>query len=214
MTFVKGYIMNEETKRKISEAKKGRPSWNKGIRPSEETRRKRSESLKGKSHSVSVETRKKISETFKKLWQTPEFRERRITALQTRECKQKISTSQKKKYQNPEFRERMIKASLKGLLKRPTSLEKQMLAIIEKHSLPYRYTGDGSFLIGYKNPDFVNTDGQKICIEVANTFHHAEDYEEKRKEHFKKWGWDCIVFRGDKLDENEILKTLKTRQIR
>ena len=64
--------------------------------------------------------------------------------------------------------------------------------------------GDGRFLIGWKNPDFVNCNGEKICVEVANTFHHDENYPEKRKEHFKRWGWDCIVFRTNNLNENEV----------
>jgi group I intron endonuclease len=50
----------EETKRKISEAKKGKSSYNKGKRHSEETRKKLSEARKG--ITLSEETKKKISE--------------------------------------------------------------------------------------------------------------------------------------------------------
>jgi len=31
---------------------------------------------------------------------------------------------------------------------------------------------------------FININGEKICIEVGNTYHHKNDYEQKRKEHF------------------------------
>lgn len=41
-----GKVLSEETRRKLSEANKGRQSPNKGKHPSEETRRKRSEALK------------------------------------------------------------------------------------------------------------------------------------------------------------------------
>jgi len=41
--------MTEETKRKISEAKMGKPSWNKGVSCSEETKKKISETKKAKS---------------------------------------------------------------------------------------------------------------------------------------------------------------------
>ena len=57
---------SEETKRKISEANKGKPTWNKGIKTgscSEETRRKLSESQKGKK--FSEEHKRKMSEAHK-----------------------------------------------------------------------------------------------------------------------------------------------------
>ena len=80
----------DESKRKMSEAKKGRVSPRKGISLSEETRRKISESMKGKQHTNeskrkmceakkgennpffgqhhSEETRRKISEAAKRRW--------------------------------------------------------------------------------------------------------------------------------------------------
>ena len=160
---------------------------------------------KGKTHSE--ESKRKMSESMKLLYiNNPEKREIARNNL----IKSNKGKSWNKGKKEPlEQKEKRIKASLKGLFKRPTSLEKQMIEIINKHNLPYKYTGDGSFLIGYKNPDFVNINGEKICIEVANTFHHKEDYPEKRKEHFAKYGWECIVFRTNKLEENEVLKMVR-----
>lgn len=107
-----------------------------------------------------------------------------------------------------ENREKQISLILKGLLKRPTSLEKRMIQIIKKHNLPYKYVGDGSFLIGWKNPDFINTNGKKVAIEVANEFHHSKTYPRERKNYFKEYGWKAIVFHGDKLIEKNVLKIL------
>jgi len=218
--MINGKHLSEDHKKKLSDALKGRSlseitklkmsKSHMGKLPSEITRNKLSITNKGKHHST--ETKRKISEANKGKHsikgirlgiQNPFYGKCHIDTT-----KKTIALKKKVQWQNPEYREKVIKNSLKGLLKRPTSLEKQMLGIIQKHGLPYKYTGDGSFLIGYKNPDFVNTDGQKVCIEVANTFHHNEDYEEKRKEHFAKWGWHCIVFRTDKLDETEVLEKL------
>jgi hypothetical protein len=126
----------------------------------------------------------------------------------------KISISSKEKWKDPEYREKTIKAQLKGLFKRPTSLEKQMIEIIKRNNLPYKYCGDGSFMIGFKNPDFVNVNGQKICIEVANIFHHPDPYIEQRKKHFAKYGWKCIIFRQDKLDENDVLLGIENNEVR
>jgi hypothetical protein len=122
----------------------------------------------------------------------------------------------RKKYWNDkDWEEKRIKASLKGLLKRPTKLEQTFMKFIQKYNLPYRYVGDGSFLIGFKNPDFVNVNGKKICIEVANTIHHSKDYEKQRIGYFAKWGWKCLVFFVERendiwnLEEQDILNQIR-----
>lgn len=58
-----GYQCSEETRLKMSESMKGKPSWKKGIPCSEETKRKMSESKKGIHRSE--ETKIKISESMK-----------------------------------------------------------------------------------------------------------------------------------------------------
>ncbi len=68
-----------------------------------------------------------------------------------------------------------------------------MIEFLKKFNLPFVYTGNGTFLIGFKNPDFICTDGRKLCLEVANRFHHNEFWEENRIKHFEKYGWKCIV---------------------
>ena len=208
--MTKGCPPSEDHRKKLSSANMGKIPWNKGKKDvySEKTLEKMRMSKLGQGHPQTSESIQKISDERKKLWQNPIYRNEMLNLMNSEEYRRKQTENTKAIWQDPEFREKTIKAIFKGSHKRPTSLEQQMLAIIEKHSLPYRYTGDGSFLIGYKNPDFVNTNSQKVCIEVANIFHHAEDYEQKRKDHFRKWGWECIVFRTDKLDEKEILKKL------
>ena len=57
------YIVSEEYRRKLSESRKGKSSWNKGISMNEESKKKLSESLKGRV--ISTETRKRISESLK-----------------------------------------------------------------------------------------------------------------------------------------------------
>jgi hypothetical protein len=59
----KGKHPSEETKRRISEANKGKPSNHKGKKHSEEAKRKMAEAHKGKKHSE--EARRKISEANK-----------------------------------------------------------------------------------------------------------------------------------------------------
>lgn len=127
----------------------------------------------------------------------------------SKETRKRLRSIGLEKWKDSKYRENQIELIVKGLMKRPTSLERQMIKIIKKHNLPFKYVGDGSFLIGFRNPDFVNIDGEKICIEVANIYHHPENYPKKRIKHFKKWGWKCIVFRTDTLDEKSVLSTIQ-----
>lgn len=158
---------------------------------------------------------KMISLTRKKNWKDPKFRKKMMKIFKKQWGDEKYRKNQrkaqKKLWQDPEYKEKMIKRLAKGLMNgvRPTGLEKQMIKIIQKHNLPYKYVGDGSFLIGWKNPDFIQTNGKKICLETRprktclfwdNCI--PEDYEKNRIKHFAKWGWKCIVIWKEELDNN------------
>ena len=190
----KGKHHSEETKLKISNNKERNLKISlakKGKKLTEETKLKLSLNHKGKHNSSNTEFKKGQHYSPK-----TEFN----------------SKIMKERWQNPEYREKRIKENLKGLMKRPTSFEKIIINLINKHNLPYKYTGDGSFLIGYKNPDFINCNGEKIAIEVYNKFHHPEDYEQKRSEHFAKYGWKTIFVNEDEIksnDDNIILNKIK-----
>jgi hypothetical protein len=188
---------SEETKRQISKSmegkNKGKVTWNNGKHLSEKTKEKMSKKKKGKNTGV--------QNNFYGKHHTESTKN--IIASKNRE-------SMKQRWQDPEYREKTINATLKAMFKRPTSLEKQMLAIIEKHSLPYRYTGNGSFIIEGRCPDFVNVNGEKTCIEVRSKrmckyWNNCtpEEYERQRKEHFAKYGWECIVIFDEDLQNEE-----------
>jgi len=58
------------------------------------------------------------------------------------------------------------------------------------------YNGDGSqgVIIGGKIPDFVRADGKKVVLEVFGGYWHQPGDEEEKIEHYKKYGYDCLVF--------------------
>lgn len=65
----------------------------------------------------------------------------------------------------------------------PSSLEEKFQKIINKYNLPYKYVGDGSFIIGHYNPDFINVNGEKIAVEV-----YARYYKKRHNpEHYSKY---------------------------
>ena len=45
--------------------------------------------------------------------------------------------------------------------------------ICKKHNLPFKYTGDGSFWIDKLNPDFIECNGKKTCIEIFGDYWHS-----------------------------------------
>jgi hypothetical protein len=97
-----GYVHSEETKRKISEANKGRTL-------SEETKRKMREVKEGKNHSLLEETRRKMSEALKGRTFSEETKRKMSEAkkgktsnkkgtLLSEETKRKISEAMKDKW--------------------------------------------------------------------------------------------------------------------
>jgi hypothetical protein len=75
--LAKGRERSEEFRRKLSESLKGRKAWNKGLTQSEETKRKISEALKGrKGFRPTDETRRKHSESMRRMWASDEYKVR------------------------------------------------------------------------------------------------------------------------------------------
>lgn len=146
----------------------------------------------------------------------------RKQSVKERIRRKKMAISQ---WKDPVYRKKTIKGligrrwelsenSLKNILKshwnRPTSLEKQMIKIIKKYKLPYKYVGDGQFILGGKCPDFINTCNEKICLEVHNFYHHPAGYRKERAKYFKKLGWKTIFINEDEINNvNHVLKILR-----
>jgi very-short-patch-repair endonuclease len=76
---------------------------------------------------------------------------------------------------------------------RPNFPEKQILNFLEKN-LPgnFSYTGDFSFWVGRKNPDFIDKHNKKIIEFFGNHFHEKHE-EGERKLYFKKYGYDTLI---------------------
>jgi len=147
------------SKRAMSMNHKGYIPWNKGRKMSIEFRKKKSEAhkgqipwIKGKSHSI--ETKKKLSEIARE-----RLKDKKNHPLygkkHTETTRKKISMAHKGKILTKEH----IKKSLRRRI--PSSLEKKFQEIINKYNLPYKFVGDGSFIIKTYNPDFINTNGER-----------------------------------------------------
>src|SRR3990167_6435634 len=122
-----------------------------------------------KGRKLTVEEKERISKTMK--GKTP----KNFALLSTPEC---------------------IKKSL--LRKEMSGLEKRVNQVILDHKLSYKFVGNGKFLIENKNPDFVNTNGEKIAVEVYNREHKEkfrkglQIWKKNRQKLFQKYGWETI----------------------
>lgn len=205
-----GMRHTKEQKQKISEALTGR-------KVSEETRKKMAKAQEGKC--LSEEHKQKLSEAHKGQisWMKGKHH--------SEETKEKISKAKK----NPSEETRAKLRDARKHQKIPTHHTKPELIyeeICKKDHLPFRYTGDGSFWIGNINPDFVETNGKKIVVEIFGDYWHSPllnwKLKEKgtlayRKRILKEYGWKLIVFWETDLKREDaelfVLRELKKHKI-
>ena len=201
----------EETKRKISEANKGKRSTVGekngmfGKHHTEGARKKMSESRKGKK--FSQEHRKKISEGRKRYW------------ANNPEAKLKQSLLGKEHWRNEEY----LKKLFSSLNKKPNKEELRLDGIIQGN-LPAEYKFNGDFSAGVTLsgliPDWVNCNGKKKVIELfGDPFHEGKRVKNAwrrtefgRKAVFSQLGYDCLVILVSELrakTEEEIVDIIK-----
>jgi hypothetical protein len=197
-----GHKSSDETKKKLSEVSKRRwqdPEYrkyhlemNKGRTHSEETKSKMSRAAIGRI--PGPETRRKISESNMGKICSAEHREKVSKALRGRifseDHRKKISESKKENFKDPEFCKKMgIAWGVK-----PNKPESLLLKLLERlYPGEWKYTGDFSFTINGKAPDFANINGQKKLIEFFGSYWHEGDDPQDRIDVFKSFGFDTLV---------------------
>ena len=198
-----GKTHTKEARKKISARHKGK------IR-SEDSRRRQSESIKGeKNHRWKGGRVKRICRECGKVFYVEQnVIKRGYGFFCSQSCRAK--------------RERRHRA----FPKHHTKPERIFEDICKKNNLPFKYTGDGSFWIHNINPDFVESNGKKIVVEVFGDYWHSPllNYglrEDRtliyRKRMLKKYGFKLIVFwETDLLREDAeafVLKSLNRMNI-
>lgn len=114
------------------------------------------------------------------------------------------SAKSKKNWQDPDYVKRVMAKH------QPNKPEQQLITLIEANKLPFKYVGDGEFILGGNCPDFLNTNGKKQLIELFGTYWHPVFDVAKKKEHYRQYGFDTLIIWEDELqDEDKVLKKIK-----
>ena len=115
----------------------------------------------------------------------------------------RVSSKMKENWQDPEFALRMGIAQ--GVT--PNKPEMKLMNILnELYPNEWKFTGDYSFMINGKNPDFTNVNGQKKLIEMYGDYWHKGDKPQDRIDLFKPYGWDTLVIWEKELKDLEGVK--------
>lgn len=227
----KGVKFSEEHKRKISEANKGkifsletrkkmsiaakkrianRPKGYKshmiGKKLSAETRAKISAANKGRKMPIAV--RKKISERNIGRKSPDSVRKAVALANKNRVWKQSSRDSISKKFKEYWKSEEFVKKIQESRAIKPNKPEKKILNLLDRiYPNEWKYTGDFSFMVDGKSPDFTNCNGKKLLIEHYGTYWHRGDDPEDRKAIFRKFGYRTLVIWENELKDSIALET-------
>jgi len=158
--------------------------------------------MKGESHSL--EARLKMSQSHKG---KPSNRKGKFNSAA---ANRKNSETQKRIWSDPDLKKQRIKIILQGSRRRPTSIEQNLTNLIRNHGLPFKYVGNGEFILGGKCPDFLNTNGAKQLIELFGAFWHLESDVAKRTKHFAQYGFSTLIIWEVELDDTaKLLEKVK-----
>lgn len=129
--------------------------------------------------------------------------------------------AQKLSWKDPTFVAKMLKAQRVS----PNKTERKMLSILERLA-PGEWIFNGDFsagvLIGRKIPDFVSVGSRKVVIEVFGAYFHDPMRNEDVKidktfsetiNHYKRYGYKCIIVWEEDVREAFVKKLLKDKCI-
>jgi very-short-patch-repair endonuclease len=200
-------LSDPKVRKKLRECKLGDKNHFFGKHHDEESLKKmripRNEEFKKKMKRPKSE---KARKSFIEAQNRPEVKKKIFESNSKDEVKAKRSKSAKECNNRLDVKDKLRKASLKNW-RDPIYVEKQMIAQLIRPNKPeslilellnkmfpneWKYTGDFSFMINGKNPDFTNFEKKKI-IEFFGDYYHKGENPENRKRIFNECGYEAIV---------------------
>lgn len=137
--------------------------------------------------------------------ESEEHKRRRITNIRNGHRKnsylEKMRIWGKENWKNPDY----VKKIQASLNLKPNKPEKILINLFNDLGLDFKYTGDFSYWIDGKNPDFLNEKNNKI-IEFFGSYYHdriipksRENHESERINHFKNNGYKSLIIWEEEL---------------
>lgn len=211
----KGKKLSEEHIAKMKIGMKGRIPWNKGIPRTNEVREMLSRAHKGKI--IPQDVRQRTSESMKQAAKQCHF-EKHFEHM-TDEAKERRARNMSKAAREQNFARHFIV----GRTISPNKAESQFICLSRKYTLPFKFSGDGTFWIGRINPDFVECNGRKIAIDIFGDYWHTPLFLGQaldttrtfngRKRYAKEYGWELVIIWQSEFDlldaEERILNKLR-----
>jgi len=115
----------------------------------------------------------------------------------------------KELWKDPEWRNMLSRKAAAGAQRRPTTTELKMEMFLN-HYFPnqYKYSGDGTEIIGGLIPDFIDTNGNCRVIEIFGDFWHSprmtgmtcEQEEQDKIDRYEDLGFKCLIIWERELD--------------
>ena len=165
----------------------------------------------------------KQKEVTKRLWKNRSYRNKVLEAVK-KGCIEswkeggslyEIHKGLNNIWKNSEYKNNHSRKIARAQHLRPNRLESKFLGLINKHQLPYKYTGNGDLIIDGKVPDFSHVKFP-ILIELFGEYWHKLEDVRERINFFKERKYICIIFWENQINNNiksilNILLTLEKR---
>lgn len=138
--------------------------------------------------------------------QTPEYKAQNLEMLRQYWSNEKVlaqrSETSKCLWQDSNYV--LIQMRARGC--KPNKAELKLQDILDEYfPNTWKYTGDGQLIIGGKCPDFANINGKKDLIDLFGQYWHKPEEVIPRKQHFARYGYNCIIIWEHELKDKEAL---------
>ena len=194
---MKGIRHSERMKLNMSIAMKGKYL---GRKLPEETKLKISLATKGRKFGVHTRESYQRAGLAHRGKKPPEYGLAVSKAMQS--IRGKLSAIKLRQWKDPGYVAMQMRA--RGC--RPNKAELRLQDILDKHfPKEWKYVGDGQLIIGGRCPDYANINGKKDLIELYGAHWHNPEQEQPRIEHFREYGYRCIIIWEYELKDEELL---------